>query len=59
MLQPTGHAHQMPVAPMAAERTKASATRSVRSVKVETMNCFIIDEPRSTPSATSLMEMIR
>ena len=57
MVQPTGHAHQIPVAPSAVrERTIARTTLRIRSVKVEAMNLPIRLAPRRIPSATSLAD---
>ena len=56
-VQPMGHAHQMPVEASAVpDRTKASTTRRIRSVKVAAMNWRIFPVPRRIPSATSLAE---
>ena len=55
--QPTGHAHQIPVAHSAVlENTKASTTRRIRSVKVATIKFFISPAPLKIPSATSFAE---
>ena len=51
-VQPIGHDSQMPVSSKVRDRTKASATRSSRSVNVEAMNGPIFPAPRRTPSAT-------
>lgn len=60
MTQPLGHAHQIPVAPRAVfEKTRARATRRIRSVKVAIMNRTISPEPRRMPSATSFAEITK
>ena len=57
MVQPIGHAHQMPVAPRAVpDNTKARTTRKIKSVNVAIINCFIIPAQRRIPSATSFTE---
>ena len=54
IVQPIGHASQMPAEPrMVMDKAFASATRRIRSVKVEIINCLIRAEPRRTPSAAS------
>ena len=55
--QPTGQLSHTPVTPSMAENTKASTTRSTRSVMVEAMKSFIREAPRSTPSLMSFMAM--
>ena len=58
--QPTGQAHQMPVAPIAVLASViARITRRIRSAKVAIINLFIMPAPRRMPSATSLAEMMK
>ena len=53
-VQPKGQDSQMPSLDcMAMEKTKASATRSTRSVMVEKVKANTAPAPRSTPSAWS------
>lgn len=60
IVQPMGHASQIPVVPSAVfDNTAASATRRVKSLKVVTINFFIMPAPRKTPSATSFAATIR
>ncbi len=56
MLQPTGHAIQIPVEPKLPEKTMASTTRKIRSVKVAAMKRPISPIPRRIPSAASLAD---
>ena len=60
IVQPIGHAHHMPVEPSTVfERRKANPTRSIRSVKVAIINCFINPDPLKIPSATSFAEITK
>ena len=56
-VQLMGQASQIPVAPRPVrDRTRASVTRRIRSVKVAAMNRPMLPVPRSTPSAVSLAD---
>ena len=54
---PTGHAHQIPVAPSdVLEKQNANTTRTIKSVKVAIIKYFINPAPLKIPSATSFAE---
>ena len=57
IVQPMGHAHQIPIAsPVHAESTNARTTRRTRSVKVAAINRLMALTPRIMPSATSFAD---
>ena len=56
MVQPIGHASQMPVDANGIDKTLARTTRKARSVKVAVINFVIIPAPRRTPSDTSFSD---
>ena len=59
-VHPMGHESQIPVLdPSIPDRMNARITRRIRSVNVAIIKGTIAAEPRSTPSATSLMEMTK
>ena len=57
IVQPIGHAHQMPIAELTkSERTKAKTTRRIKSVNVAAMNWRMAITPLSIPSATNVTD---
>ena len=57
IVQPIGHAHQIPVATSnVLEKQNANTTRRIRSVKVAIIKYFISPAPLKIPSATSFAE---
>lgn len=57
IVQPIGHAHQMPVdCKGVSDNRNANTTRSIKSTKVAIINCFIRLAPRKIPSATSFAD---
>ena len=57
MLHPIGQELHIPIGELKApDNMKARTTRSIRSVNVAIMNFFIALEPRSIPSAVSLVD---